>query len=155
MTRKLQVLIDCDPGHDDAIAIMLAVAHPERFDILGVTTIAGNQTLANVTNNAQQILERLQVTIPLASGQSSPLIKPHAVELSAHGASGMDGPVSEQSKYPITSTNAVQFLYEQIMQATDLVTIIALGPLTNIALLIKTYPEVLPKIEQISFMAVG
>lgn len=155
MTKQLKVLIDCDPGHDDAVAIMMASAHRERFDILGITTIAGNQTLANVTNNAKQIMEHIGENIPVASGQETPLIKRHAVELSPHGSTGMDGPDHYISDYPLASTNATQFLYEKIMACDEQVTILALGPLTNIALLFKVFPEVLPKIEQISLMGGG
>ena len=149
------LLIDCDPGHDDALAIMAALANPESFNILGITTIGGNQTLEKVTENAKNILSFLNADVPLSTGQAGPLVKPLQTAPEAHGDSGMDGPYFDGADYPITSSNGVQFLAEKIQASQDKVTLVALGPLTNIALLIKNYPEVLPKIEEISLMGGG
>lgn len=149
------ILIDCDPGHDDAIAIMVAIAHPEELNILGITTIGGNQTLEKVTRNAQNILSFLHTDIPLATGQAGPLVKPLNTAPEAHGESGMDGPYFDGADYPIVSTNGVEFLYQQLLAAAEKVTIVALGPLTNIALLLKTYPQITDKIAAISLMGGG
>jgi len=149
------LLIDCDPGHDDALAIMTALANPENVNVLGITTIGGNQTLTKVTENAKNILSFLKADIPLAMGQVGPLVKPMQTAPEAHGDSGMDGPYFDGADYPIASTNGVQFLAEKILSSKDKVTLVALGPLTNIALLIKNYPEVLPQIEEISLMGGG
>lgn len=149
------IMIDCDPGHDDALAILTAYAHPEELRILGVTTIGGNQTLEKVTENARRILQFLHADIPLASGQAGPLVKPLHTAEDAHGESGMDGPVFEKADYPLVSDNAVVFLKEQIMACPEKVTIVAIGPLTNIALLMKVYPETKEKIERISIMGGG
>lgn len=149
------LLIDCDPGHDDALAIMAAIANPESFNVLGITTIGGNQTLKKVTDNAKNILSFLNAKTPLASGQEGPLVKPLQTAPEAHGASGMDGPYFDGADYPLTSTNGVQFLAEKILACKEKVTLVALGPLTNIALLIKNYPEVLPRIDEISMMGGG
>lgn len=149
------LLIDCDPGHDDALAIMTALANPESVTVLGITTIGGNQTLTKVTENAKNILSFLKADIPLAMGQVGPLVKPLQTAPEAHGDSGMDGPYFDGADYPIASTNGVQFLAEKILSSKDKVTLVALGPLTNIALLIKNYPEVLPQIEEISLMGGG
>ncbi|EOH82532.1 nucleoside hydrolase [Enterococcus raffinosus] len=149
------LLIDCDPGHDDALAIMTTLANPEAFNVLGITTIGGNQTLKKVTKNAKNILHFLEVEIPLASGQAGPLVKPLQTAPEAHGASGMDGPYFDGADYPLCTTNGVRFLAEKILASEEPVTLVALGPLTNIALLIKNYPEVLPQIEEISLMGGG
>ncbi|MBO0452619.1 nucleoside hydrolase [Candidatus Enterococcus murrayae] len=149
------LLIDCDPGHDDALAIMAALANPESFNILGITTIGGNQTLKKVTENAKNILSFLNAKVPLAAGQAGPLVKPLQTAPEAHGDSGMDGPYFDGADYPIASTNGVQFLAEKIRTSKDKVTLVALGPLTNIALLIKNYPELLPQINEISLMGGG
>lgn len=149
------LLIDCDPGHDDALAIMTALANPESVNVLGITTIGGNQTLTKVTENAKNILSFLKADIPLAMGQVGPLVKLLQTAPEAHGDSGMDGPYFDGADYPIASTNGVQFLAEKILSSKDKVTLVALGPLTNIALLIKNYPEVLPQIEEISLMGGG
>ncbi|MFQ7233864.1 MAG: nucleoside hydrolase, partial [Enterococcus hulanensis] len=149
------LLIDCDPGHDDALAIMAALANPKYFNVLGITTIGGNQTLKKVTENAKNILSFLNANVPLAAGQAGPLVKPLQTAPEAHGATGMDGPYFVGADYPIASTNGVQFLAEKIRTNKDKVTLVALGPLTNIALLIKNYPELLSQIEEISLMGGG
>ena len=149
------ILIDCDPGHDDALAILTAYAHPEELDILGITTVGGNQTLDKVTRNAKNILEFIHAEIPLASGQEGPLVKPLCIAPDAHGDSGMDGPYFAGGDYPLASENGVVFLYEKIMACPEKVTIVALGPMTNIALLLKTYPEVKGRIDCISMMGGG
>lgn len=146
------ILIDCDPGHDDAMAIILAFANPEQFNILGITTVGGNQTLEKVSLNALKILTVIGKKVPVAKGASEPLIQPLMVAPEAHGDSGMDGPIVDEITLEYESINGIEFLKNQILQATDQVTIVALGPLTNIALLLKTYPEVKKKIEAISLM---
>ncbi|MGX7265253.1 nucleoside hydrolase [Enterococcus crotali] len=149
------ILIDCDPGHDDALAILTALANEEKLSILGISTIGGNQTLAKVTKNAQNVLAFVDAKIPLAIGQAGPLVKQLEPSDEAHGKSGMDGPYFEQKEYPIASTNAVDFMFEKIMTADEPVIIVGLGPLTNIALLLKSHPEVHKKIAFISLMGGG
>lgn len=149
------IVIDCDPGHDDALAIMTAFAHPKQLKILGITTVGGNQTLEKVTVNAKNILSFIKADIPLASGQNGPLVKMLKAAPEAHGDSGMDGPYFAGEEYPVASENAVTFLYEKIMSCPEKVTIVALAPLTNVALLLKVFPEVKPKIECISMMGGG
>ncbi len=151
----IPILIDCDPGHDDALAILTAIAHQEQLEILGITTIGGNQTLKKVTQNAKNILAFVKSEIPLASGQAGPLIKKLEPTDEAHGKSGMDGPYFAGEDYPLVSDNAVTFLAEQLLAASQPVMIVALGPLTNIALLLKTYPELMTKIAGISLMGGG
>lgn len=151
------IVYDCDPGHDDAMALFEALAHPKEINILGVTTVGGNQTLENVTKNAQHILNAAHSKIELASGQAQPLVKEFYPATNAHGDSGMDGHdlPAEDANYPISSLNAVTFLHKKIQSADDLVTIVATGPLTNIALLLKTFPEVKDSIDKIIIMGGG
>lgn len=149
------ILIDCDPGHDDAMAILTAYANPEKLKILGISTIGGNQTLQKVTQNAKNILDFIHADIPLAMGQEGPLVKPLNTAPEAHGESGMDGPYFSGENYPIASKNAVLFLHEKIMSCPEKVTLVTLAPLTNIALLLKTFPEVHERIECISMMGGG
>ncbi|GEO70059.1 nucleoside hydrolase [Levilactobacillus acidifarinae] len=151
------ILFDCDPGHDDALALFEAIAHPNELNILGVTTVGGNQTLENVTKNAKHILSATHSNIELASGQSQPLVKEFYPATNAHGDSGMDGPKfsSQDDTYPLSSQNAVTFLHKKIQLSSELVTIVATGPLTNIALLLKTFPEVKDSIEKIVIMGGG
>lgn len=149
------ILIDCDPGHDDALALLVALANEEKLNVIGVSTIGGNQTLNKVTQNAKNILNFIEVNIELAMGQSKPLVKPLKTAPEAHGESGMDGPYFSGNDYPISSENSILFMYKKIIESKDKVIIVALGPLTNIALLIKTFPEVKKKIECISLMGGG
>lgn len=151
------IIFDCDPGHDDALALFEAIAHPEALNILAVTTIGGNQTLENVTQNAQHILAATHANIELATGQSKPLVKEFYPATNAHGQSGMDGHLFDEQdlNYPISSQNAVTFLRKKLQMAPTLVTIVATGPLTNIALLLKAFPEVKDDIEEIVIMGGG
>lgn len=149
------ILIDCDPGHDDAMALLVALANEDKLNVIGVSTIGGNQTLEKVTRNARNILSFVKSTVPLATGQSKPLVKELNTSPEAHGDSGMDGPYFNDNSYPISSDNAVVFMYNQIINSEDKVIIVALGPLTNISLLIRTFPKVKEKIECISLMGGG
>ena len=150
-----KILIDCDPGHDDAIAILTAIAQKDKLDILGISTVGGNQTLEKVTQNAKNILAFVGSSIPLVTGNDKPLIKQLETSDEAHGESGMDGPYFNGLDYPVKSTNAVTFMYDKLINSKEKVTIVGLGPLTNIALLLKTYPECHEKIEEISIMGGG
>lgn len=147
--RKL--IIDCDPGHDDAMAIMLALANPEEIDLLGIVTVAGNQTVDKVTKNALKVLTVLDRDIPVVRGADRPLIRELKTAPEAHGESGMDGPFVEESKTEESGETALSF-YKRILEREDRVTIAAIGPLTNIALLFRAYPELKEKIECISLM---
>lgn len=148
------ILIDCDPGHDDALAIITALAS-SKLNVLGISTIGGNQTLEKVTKNAKNILNFLDVKIPLAMGENRPLVKKLQTGEEGHGDSGMDGPYFSENNYPIEKERGVLFLWKKIMASEEKVTIVALGPLTNIALLLRTFPEVKEKIECISLMGGG
>lgn len=149
------IIIDCDPGHDDALAIMTASAFKEELNILAVTTVGGNQTIDKVTVNAQKILSFIKEDVPLAVGQESPLVKEIHTGADAHGESGMDGPSFEDYNYKIVSKNAVKYMYDLIHNSKEKVTIVAIGPLTNIALLLRTFPEIKDKIEEICLMGGG
>lgn len=150
-----QIWIDCDPGHDDAMAILTAIANPEKLKILGISTVGGNQTIEKVTTNAKNILEFVHSDIPLAKGQDKPLVKPLNTAPDAHGDGGMDGSYFNGTDYPVVSENAVEYMYHKIMESKEKTTLVALAPLTNLALLLKVYPEVKEKIECISMMGGG
>lgn len=150
-----QIWIDCDPGHDDAMTILTAIANPEKLKILGISTVGGNQTIEKVTTNAKNILEFVHSDIPLAKGQDKPLVKPLNTAPEAHGDGGMDGSYFNGTDYPVVSENAVEYMYHKIMESKEKTTLVALAPLTNLALLLKVYPEVKEKIECISMMGGG
>lgn len=146
------ILIDCDPGHDDAMAIMLALANTEQLRVLGITCVGGNQTLDKVSENALKVLTVLNKEIPVAKGAAGPLIREIAPAPEAHGDTGMDGPIIEKITMDFVKQNGVEFLRDKILTENNKVTIVALGPLTNIALLLKMYPEVKERIECIAIM---
>ena len=149
------VIFDCDPGHDDIIAIMVALAHPEEFNILGFTTVAGNQTLEKVTNNLLKVQDYLGFSVPVSAGYDRPVCKPLDVQPQAHGESGMDGPVIPEATSKPTGKHAIEFIKETLEAASEPVTIIATGPLTNIGLFLKTYPNLRNKIDCIAIMGGG
>jgi inosine-uridine nucleoside N-ribohydrolase len=143
------VLIDCDPGHDDAIALLLALASPE-LEVLGITTVAGNQTLEKTTTNALKILEFMGRTeIPIAAGAARPLVREPYVAAHVHGETGMDGPdLPDPATRPVKQ-HAVEFLAERIEPG---VVLIPTGPLTNVGLLLARYPDVVERLERIVLM---
>jgi inosine-uridine nucleoside N-ribohydrolase len=131
------VIVDCDPGHDDAIAILLALASPE-LSVLGVTTTYGNQTLEKTTANALRVLDLVdRRDVPVAAGADRPLERELVVAAHVHGESGLDGPVlPEPSRRPLGG-HAVDFMAGAIAASADPVTLVTLGPLTNVALLLE------------------
>ena len=153
--EKRNIIIDCDPGHDDAIAILLAIAHKNLFNILGVTTVGGNHTVDKITENALKVLTIAEENIKVAKGAKGPLVQKLVTGEYAHGDTGMDGPILKEIKYKVYSENAVQFMYESILECKEKVTLVPMGPLTNIALLLTTYPEIKNKVELISLMGGG
>jgi inosine-uridine nucleoside N-ribohydrolase len=128
------ILIDCDPGHDDAIALLLALASPE-IELRGVTTVAGNQTLAKTTANAIRVLELVgRDDVPVAAGAERPLVREPFVASYVHGETGLDGPALPAPQAEPVGEHAVDFLAERIEPG---VVLLATGPLTNVALLLE------------------
>ncbi|WDT65325.1 nucleoside hydrolase [Companilactobacillus crustorum] len=149
-----KVIMDCDPGIDDAIALTVLLAHPEKADLIGVTTVGGNVKLDYVTKNAQKLLTFLGSDAELASGQATPLVKEVETASEVHGKTGMDGydfPANSLD-YPVVSHNAVTYMYDRISKSDEKVNIVATAPLTNVALLLKTFPNVKENIEHIYIM---
>jgi inosine-uridine nucleoside N-ribohydrolase len=136
-----KILLDCDPGHDDAIALLLALASPE-LELLGVTTVAGNQTLEKTTANALRVLEHVgRDDVPVAAGADRPLVREPFVAAYVHGETGLDGPNLPPARGKPVNQHAVDFLAERIDPDVVLVPV---GPLTNVALLLARYPEKRP-----------
>jgi inosine-uridine nucleoside N-ribohydrolase len=147
MTRKM--IIDTDPGHDDAMAILLATRY---FDVLGITTVHGNQSVEKTTQNALKVLELGGLThIPVAKGCATPLVQPPRHAVTAHGESGLDGPdLPEPTTKPVDA-HAVDFLIERLM-AEDAVTLVPIGPLTNVGMALQREPRIREHIDEISLM---
>ncbi len=139
------IIIDCDPGHDDALALMLAVASPE-VELVGVTTVAGNQTLDKTTANALRVLELTgHGDIPVAAGAGDPLVRQRTVAAHVHGESGLDGPELPPPSRKAIDEHAVDFLARQVREHEGKLTLIPIGPLTNIALLLARAPDARPE----------
>jgi pyrimidine-specific ribonucleoside hydrolase len=139
------ILLDCDPGHDDAIALLLALASPE-LELAGVTTVAGNQTLAKTTANAIRVLDFVgRSDIPVAAGAPVPLVGEPFVAAYVHGDTGLDGPDLPPAGREPLPQHAVDFLAEQIRARKGAVTLVPTGPLTNIALLLALHPDARPE----------
>jgi inosine-uridine nucleoside N-ribohydrolase len=137
-----KILLDCDPGHDDAIALLLALGSPE-LELIGVTTVAGNQTLAKTTANAIRVLEHVgRGDIPVAAGAEVPLVREQHVAANVHGETGLDGPDLPPAQGQPVEQHAADFLAERI--APDVV-LVPTGPLTNVALMLARYPDVRPE----------
>jgi inosine-uridine nucleoside N-ribohydrolase len=146
------ILLDCDPGHDDAIALLLALASPE-LELLGVTTVAGNQTLEKTTANALRVLEFVgRGDVPVAAGADRPLSRELFIAAYVHGESGLDGPELPPPQGDPVPEHAVDFLAAAILGADRPVTLVPVGPLTNVALLLARYPEVAGNVERIVLM---
>ena len=147
-----QVILDCDPGHDDAIALLLALASDE-IRLLGVTTVAGNQTLAKTTANAIRVLDHLgRDDIPVAAGAPRPLVRERHVAANVHGETGLDGPQLPPPSREPEREHAIDWIARVASEASEPVTLVPTGPLTNIALALARYPELAAKLDRIVLM---
>ncbi|MFM1684155.1 pyrimidine-specific ribonucleoside hydrolase RihA [Aeromonas salmonicida] len=148
----LPVILDCDPGHDDAIALILALASPE-LKVLAVTTSAGNQTQEKTLNNALRILTLLgRDDIPVAAGASKPLARELVIADNVHGESGLDGPTLPDPAFAPQAMTGLELMAKSLRESPEPVTLVPTGPLTNIALLLAAHPELKPNIARIVLM---
>ena len=149
---KRQIIIDTDPGIDDAVAIAISL-FSEEFDVKLLTSVMGNVSVQKTTNNILKLLKFFGKNIPVAIGANKPLIREITDASNVHGESGMDGyDFEEGDQKLIANDHAVNAIYKVLKVAKEKVTIIAIGPLTNIALLLKLYPEINNKIEELVLM---
>lgn len=156
MSPKQKLIIDTDPGQDDAVAILLALASPE-LDLLGITTVAGNVPLALTQENARKICDLAGRTdMPVFAGADAPLARPLVTAEHVHGRTGLDGPVLPPPVTPLQDRHAVDFLIETIRtEDANSVTIAPVGPLTNIAMALRQAPDIAARIQQIVLMGGG
>lgn len=147
----MRYLIDCDPGADDVMALMIAMKKLDN-EIKGIITVSGNVPIAAVTDNACAVVELAKKDVPVCQGSNTPLIKKPYLAADVHGEGGI-GPLKLGSgSRHLANQNFVEFYLEKIFESNEKTTIVALGPMTNLAILIKSHPEVIPKIERVVFM---
>ena len=150
MTER--IIIDCDPGHDDALAIILAGGDP-RIDLLAITTCAGNQTLAKVTRNALAICAVAGIDVPVAAGAATPLVRPQIVAAHIHGESGLDGVVLPAPVRDLDPRHAIDLIIDMVMQnEPGTITLVPTGPLTNIALAMNKEPRIIERVKRVVLM---
>lgn len=147
------LIIDCDPGQDDAIALLLALASPEALQVLGVTTVAGNVPLPLTQTNARKVCELAGCPqIPVYAGCARPLLRPLVTAEYVHGPTGLDGVDLPDPQMPLQAQHGVDFLIETLMGSPQPLTVVALGPLTNLGVAIVKAPQILSQIEQVVLM---
>ena len=154
MQKKIPIILDGDPGHDDAIAWTLARAS-DRLQILAVTTAAGNQTIEKTTYNALRVCTLIGLRVPVARGCPVPLLTEPMNAPSVHGESGLDGPALPEPAFEAEPIGAVELMARQIRSCPEKVTLVSTGPLTNIAALLLAHPELKERIEGLSMMGGG
>lgn len=154
--KRRLVILDGDPGHDDAIALVLAAAFKDELEIKALTAVGGNQTLAKTALNYQKIASLLKLKdVPVAKGMDKPLIADLVIAPNYHGESGLDGPKLPDPISELSDLSAVELMAKVLKEADDKVTIVATGPQTNVASLLLAHPELKEKIECISIMGGG
>ena len=153
---KKKIIIDTDPGQDDAVALLLALASKE-LEILGITCVAGNVPLSLTSENARKILELTRYTeIPVFAGADRPIKRTLVTAEHVHGKTGIDGPVLEKPKIRLQSKEAIEFIIETILSyPKDEITLCTLGPLTNIGLAFQREPRIKTLIKEIIMMGGG
>lgn len=153
MPRK--IIIDTDPGQDDAVAILLALASPE-LEVLGIVAVAGNVPLGLTARNARIIVELAGKTIPVMAGRDRPLGRTLVTAEHVHGATGLDGPPMAEPKLPLDPRDGVDFIIETLeREPPSSVTLCALGPLTNLAAALQRSPEAMSRTREIVLMGGG
>jgi inosine-uridine nucleoside N-ribohydrolase len=147
------VILDVDPGHDDAVALMLACGHPD-LDLLAVTTVAGNVSLKKTTHNALRVLSLVGRTdVPVSAGASEPLARPLHTAEDIHGKSGLDGPEEiPDACFEVDERGAVALISDTLRAASEPVTLVPVGPLTNIAAFLREHPDLKDRVPRISLM---
>ena len=144
------IILDCDPGHDDAIAILLA-GQKNYFNLLGITTESGNQTIEKTTKNALNLANFFKLDVPVAMGCAEPLVRDKMICEEIHGETGLDGYVFKKHNKIISSLKGFELIIDLTLKHEH-VTIVATGPITNVALALKTNPEIKKHIDEIIFM---
>ena len=147
-----KIILDCDPGHDDAMAILLAHGNPE-IELVAITTVAGNQTLDKTSLNARRVATVAGIRdVPVAAGCDRPLTRELKTAGYIHGESGLDGPAFGEPTVPLDSRHAVDLIIELLMHSNGDITLVPTGPLTNIAMAVRKEPRIVAKVKEIILM---
>lgn len=156
MSAPKKIILDCDPGHDDAIALLLAYGNPD-IELVAVTTVAGNQTVEKVTRNALSVAAVAGIHgIPFAAGAARPLVRPAEVADSIHGVSGLDGVDLPAATFSLDSRHAVQLIIDTIMSSEPgEITLVPIGALTNIAMAARLEPAIVGRVREVVLMGGG
>ncbi len=157
MTEKRKIIIDTDPGQDDAVAILLALGSPDELDILGLTAVAGNVPLALTAKNARIVLEvAKRKDIPVFAGCEKPISRPLVTAEHVHGQTGLDGPELFEPSFPLQDKHAVDFVIETLRHEPEgTVTLCTLGALTNIATAFNQAPDIVGRVKELVMMGGG
>ena len=151
---KHTIIIDCDPGQDDAINLLLAMSSPDELDILGITAVAGNVPLALTERNARLMCDIAgRSDIPVYAGCARPMVRDLVTAEHVHGTTGIDGAEISEPELPLQEQDAVDFILNTLRAADDdTITLVPTGPLTNVATAITKAPDILPKVKEIVLM---
>ena len=151
-----KIILDCDPGHDDAVALLLAWGSPE-IELAAVTTVMGNQTIEKVTRNALSVARVAGITgVPFARGSHRPLVRALQTAEDIHGSSGLDGPVLPEPTIELDARHAVDLIIDTIMASEPgEITLVPTGALTNIALAVRKEPRIVARVKQVVLMGGG
>ena len=151
--ERRRIILDCDPGHDDAIAMLLAHGSTS-IELVAITTVAGNQTLEKVTHNARAVATLAGIDgVPIAAGCARPLVRLPKHGADIHGESGLDGPVLPTPTVPLDPRHAVDLIVETVMAAPPrTITLVPVGPLTNIALAVRREPRLAERVREVVLM---
>lgn len=149
--EKIKIILDCDPGHDDAVAIMMAGKHP-AIDLLAVTVVAGNQTLDKTQVNARNVVQYLGLDVPVYAGCGQPMVRQKMTAGDIHGKTGLDGPVFAPLTKKLEEQHAALYLADRLLHSDGDITVVTTGPMTNLAMAMRMEPAIIPKIRQVVFM---
>lgn len=148
---KAKIILDCDPGHDDAVAILMA-GRSEVIDLLGITVVAGNQTLEKTAVNALHVCQQLGLDVPVYAGCPEPMVRKKIIAADIHGETGLDGPVFGPLTKKLEQGHAVNFMIDTLMKSDGDITMVTTGPMTNLAMAMRMEPGIVEKIKQIVLM---
>ena len=147
---RKNIILDCDPGHDDAIAILLA-GLKDKFNLLGISVVAGNQTIEKTARNALNVATYLGIDVPVAIGCEFPMVRERVICAAIHGESGLDGFEFPKYKKEFDKRHGAQLIIDSIMNNDD-VTVVATGPLTNVAMAMRLEPKIIHRIKEVVLM---